>query len=145
MLYIADDTVGPCLHLIRRVCNPESGARPHITVRYPIDKLQDHDLAEDENRTIDKVDIVEPGAFGLEDANTTETRTVFVKCNSDVLEELSYKPYYPDSIFHITLYDGRSLEFTKQLLHILCRFAWGFTVALPKQTKLTSIQCTSPR
>lgn len=140
MLYIADDIVAPRLHLIRRVCNPESNTRPHVTVRYPIDKLQDHDLAEYENRTIDKVDIVEPGAFGLQDANTTETRTVFVKCSSDLLQELSYKPYYPDSIFHITLYDGRSLRFARQLLQILRRFAWGFTVALPKHTKLTRIQ-----
>lgn len=139
VLYIEDNTVGPCLHLIRRVCNPESSARPHITVRYPVDRLQDN-LGALQGLTIDEIDIVEPGAFGLEDTNTTETCTVFVRCSSDVLEAQSYKPDYPDSIFHITLYDGRSLEFAKQLLQVLRRFTWGFAVALPKQTKLTKIE-----
>ncbi len=139
VLYITDDIVGPCLHLIRSVCNPESRSRPHVTVRYPVDRLQDN-LTAVQNLTIDEIDIVEPGAFGLEDTNTTQTRTVFVKCNSDVLEAQSYKPDYPDSIFHITLYEGRSLEFAKQLLQILRRFAWGFTVALPEQPKLTKIE-----
>ncbi len=139
MLYISDDIVGPCLHLIRRVCNPESNSRSHVTVRYPIDRLQGN-LTAVQNLTIDMIDIVEPGAFGLEDDNPTEIRTVFVKCNSDLLEAQSYKPDYPDSIFHITLYGGRSLDFAQQLLQVLRRFTWGFTVKLPKQTKLTRIE-----
>lgn len=139
VLYIADDIVGPCLHLIRHVSNPESSSRPHVTVRYPIARLQEN-LTKYQNQNIDVIDIVEPGAFDLEDDNTAKPRTVFVKCDSDVLEELSYKPAFPDSIFHITVYDGKSLEFAKQLLQVLQRFTWGFTVALAKQTKLTKIE-----
>lgn len=139
VLYVADDLVGPCLHLIRRVCNPESIARPHITVRYPIDRLREN-LALSLNTSVDEIDIVEPGAFGLENAKSTQNYTVFIKCNSDLLEGVSYRPDYPDSIIHITLYNGRRLKFAKQLLQILLHFAWGFTVALPKQTKLTRIE-----
>ena len=140
VLYIADDIVGLCLQLIRSICNPKSSSRPHITVRYPIDRLQDNDLTEYQDVSIDEIDIVEPGAFSLEDTKSAKNYTVFVKCNSDILEELSYKPIYPDSFFHITLYDGQSFEFAKQLLGVLRRFAWGFTVPLPKHTKLTQIK-----
>ena len=138
VLYIEDNTVGPCLHLIRRVCNPRSSARPHITVRL-IHKLQENtDLYL--NTSVDEIDIVEPGTFGLENTKSAQNYTVFVKCKSDVLEALSYRPDYPYSIFHVTLYDGSSLEFAKKLLQVLQRFTWGFTVALPKQTKLSKIE-----
>jgi len=138
VLYTEDNIVGPCLHLIRRVCNPESGARPHITVRL-INKLQENpDLYL--NTSVDEIDIVEPGTFGLENTKSAQNYTVFVKCKSDVLEALSYRPDYPYSIFHVTLYDGSSLEFAKKLLQVLQRFTWGFTVALPKQTKLSKIE-----
>jgi adenine-specific DNA-methyltransferase len=140
VLYIEDNIVGPCLHLIRSVCNPESSSSPHITVRYPIDRLQGNDLTAYQNACIDEIDIIEPGTFGLEDTKPVRNYTVFVKCNSDILETLSYKPHYPDSTFHITLYDGRSLEFAKQLLQVLQRFRWGFTVPLSKHTKLTQIE-----
>ncbi len=139
VLYIADDIVGPCLHLIRRVCNPGSSSKPHVTVRYPIARLQEN-LTRYQNQTIDAVDIVEPGAFGIDDPSTTRTRTVFLSCDSDVLEEMCYKPDFPDSIFHITVYDGKNLEFAKQLLQVLERFTWGFTVTLPEQTRLTKIE-----
>lgn len=139
VLYIADDIVGPCLHLIRRICNPESSSRPHITVRYPIARLQEN-LTKYQNQTIDAINVIEPGAFGLEDVSTTKVRTVFVKCDSEVLEELSYKPDFPDSIFHITIYEGKNLGFAEQLLQVLQRFTWGFTVELPKHTKLTKIE-----
>ena len=92
-----------------------------------------HDL------TVDSIDIVEPGAFGLEDTDVSETYTVYLRCNSDLLESLSYKPDFPDSIFHITLYEGKDSEFAKRLLQVLQRFSWGFAVPLPEETKLTRI------
>lgn len=144
VLYIEDNIVGPCLQLIRSVCNPESISRPHITIRYPIDRLQDN-LTAYRNASINEIDIVEPGTFGLEDTKPARNHTVFVMCYSDILEELSYRPNYPDSIFHITLYDGRSLEFAKQLLQVLQRFSWGFTVPLPKHTKMTQIEIVRHR
>lgn len=140
VLYIKDNIVGPCLELIRSICNPESSSRPHITVRYPIDKLQGNDLTAYQNAIIDKIDITEPGMFSLENTKPARNHTVFVKCHSDILEAQSYKPDYPDSIFHITLYDGPSFEFAKQLLQVLQCFPWGFTFPLPKYTKLTQIE-----
>lgn len=139
VLYIADNVVGPCLHLIRRVCDPQSSSTPHITVRYPIDRVKNN-LTLYQNASFDEIDIVEPGTFDLENTKPSQKHTVFVECKSDKLEALSYKPNFPSSIFHITVYYGRSLEFTKQLLQVLQRFRWGFTVPLPKHTKLTEIE-----
>jgi len=93
-----------------------------------------------QNLTVDSIDIVEPGAFGLEGGNAGASCTVFLRCSSDLLQSVSYKPDFPDSIFHITLYEGINLQFARQLLRVLQRFTWGFTVPLPKQTKLTRIE-----
>jgi len=139
VLYIKDNVVGPCLHLIRLVCNPDASARPHITIRYPVDRLQDN-LALYVNTCVDDIDIVEPGIFGLGNTKPVRNYTVFVKCNSDILETISYKPDFPDSIFHVTLYEGRYLEFAEKILQVLHRFSWGFTVSLPKHTKVTKIE-----
>ena len=139
VLYIADNVVGPCLYLIRSVCNPESRSRPHITVRYPIDRVRNN-LALYQNASFDEIDIVDPGMFDLENTKPSQKYTVFVECKSDKVEVLSYKPNFPSSVFHITVYYGRSLEFAKQLLQVLQSFRWGFTVPLPKHTKLTEIE-----
>lgn len=136
---IEDRVVGPCLELIRNVCEPLSTSRPHITVRYPIDKLETNDLVIYEKTRISEIDIVEPGAFGLEGPISTSRFTIFIKCDSDILESLSYKPDYPDSVFHITLYNGKSREFAEQLLNILKKFKWKFCAPLPKTSKLTQI------
>jgi len=145
VLYITDDTVGPCLELIRNICDPKSGSKPHITVRYPIDKLRENDLSAYQTIKISEIDICEPGAFGLDDPSPSRNRTVFLNCASDALETLSYKPDYPDSVFHVTFYDDKSLVFAKQLLKVLQRFKWSFTVPLPKNTGLTRIEIRKHR
>jgi adenine-specific DNA-methyltransferase len=140
VLYITDDTVGPCLELIRNICDPKSDSEPHITVRYPINKLRENDLSVYQTVKISEIRICEAGAFGLDDPSPGRNRTVFLNCASDELETLSYKPNYPDSVFHVTLYDDKSLVFAKQLLKVLQRFKWNFTVPLPKSTGLTQIE-----
>jgi hypothetical protein len=145
VLYIKDDTVGPCLRLIRNICDPKSDSKPHITIRYPINKLRENDLSAYQTVKISEIDICEPGAFGLEDPSPARNRTVFLNFASDVLETLSYKPDYPDSVFHVTLYDDKSLVFAKQLLKVLKRFKWSFTVPLPKNTGLTQIEIRKHR
>lgn len=140
VFYLRDNVVGPCLDLIRSICNPESSSRPHITVRYPIDKLKDNDFTLYLNANIREIEIIEPGTFSTKDTTISPNHTVFLSCKSDILQGLSYKPDYPYSIFHITLYEGPSLKFAKQLLKILQCFPWGFIVQLPEHTKLTQIE-----
>lgn len=144
VLEINDMIVGPCLELIRRVCDPDSTSKPHITVRY-VDKLEKNDLEAYRSTIISDIDFMEPGGFGLFDDVKQTNRTVFVKCASETLEMLSHKPHYPDSVFHVTLYDGKSLEFARALLRVLEEFEWRFRAPLSENTFLTKIEIKGRR
>jgi hypothetical protein len=116
VLYVADAVVGPHLELLRRVCEPWSSSKPHIT------------------------DVIAPGSFGVNDEWSQSNRTVYLRCESDELLGLEHKPHFPSSFFHVTVYDGRSLEFARSLLAVLSRFEWGFRVPLPKSTTLSKVE-----
>jgi adenine-specific DNA-methyltransferase len=142
VLYIEDGVVGPHLELLRRVCNPRSKSKPHVTVRY-FDKLGIPDeYLSVETKTID---LVEPGSFGLTSRKPGVPRVVYFKCESDDLLPLEHKPHFPASEFHITVYDGKSLVFAKKLLAVLNSYSWGLRIPLPQGTRLTKIQLKSRR
>lgn len=137
VLYINDDIVGPHLELLRNVCEPTSMSRPHVTVRY-FERLS---ITEEHLSTrVEKIDLIEPGAFGLETPGIEASRTVFIRCKSDDLAPLEHKPDYPASEFHITIYDGKSAKFAKELLKVLSNFEWRIRVPLQPNTTLTKIE-----
>lgn len=136
VLYIDDKVVGPCLELIRRIGEPQSTSKPHITVRYPVNILGRNNLSYYETASILEVDILGPSSFLSKDKSKI---TVFVQCDSDELMLWEYKPKFPFSIFHVTLYDGHDLTFGTELLRIIKQFDWQFSVRLPADTKLTRI------
>ncbi len=144
VLFINDAIVGPCLELVRKVCDPKSTSRPHVTVRY-VEKLEKNIPQFYYDKPISDIDFVEPGAFGLIEKTVQSNRTVFIKCASEALENLSHKPHYPDSVFHVTLYDGHSVEFAEDLLQMVKGFDWNFRVALPENTRLDSIEIKKRR
>lgn len=137
VLYIKDSIVGPHLELLRNVCDPTSLSRPHITVRYfnKVDRVR----AEHLSKQVDHINLIGPGAFGLEDASPSVSRVVFIRCESEDLEPLEHKPDFPASEFHITLYNGKSAKFAHDLLLLLKEFKWHFRVPLPKGTTLSEI------
>jgi len=142
VLYVVDDKIGPHLELLRRVTEPGSSSRPHITIRY-FDKLS---VPKNYLTTqVDYIDLMGPGSFGLADEWIQSNRTIYLRCESDQLVALEHKPHFPTSFFHITLYDGASLEFAKALLDILNRFEWRIRVPLPKGTRLSQIELKSPK
>lgn len=146
VLYLEDTAVGPALELLRRVCQPKSKSLPHITVRYPVHLLEGSDLSVYENTSIDDLHIAGPGSFNLEDGDVPEAirnPIIFLRCESRLLEALSYKPDFPDSVFHITVYDGPSREFAARVLSVLDEFSWGFGVKMAP-TNLTRIPIGSP-
>jgi len=142
IVYIDDEIVGPCLGLIRRVCEPNSASRPHITVRGPVRRLANIP-DRDRNLRIREVDILEPGCFEFSDPEAGK-KTVFIGCHSEQLTHIVYKPDYPESIFHVTMYDGSSTEFAERLLRVLQTYKWRFKVALPEGTRLTVIDMKRP-
>ena len=134
ILVINDRTVAPHLELLRRVCNPKSTSKPHITVRY-FDKLgvpRDH-----LETVVRQIDLLKPGTFASKDR---PHRVVFIQCDSEELISLEHKPHFPASEFHITLYEGDDVEFADGLLDTLQRFPWMFRVRLPHHTTLKHIQ-----
>jgi adenine-specific DNA-methyltransferase len=137
VLYINDDVVGPHLELLRNVCEPASRSRPHITVRY-FDRLP----MREEYRTtkVAEIDLVEPGSYGLEPSDPAANRTVFIRCKSDDLELIEHRPHFPSGDLHITVYDGKSKHFARDLLRVLRRFKWRFKVPLPDGTTLERIE-----
>ena len=136
VLYIDDNLVGPHLRLIRLVCDPTSTSKPHITVRFseilPVPREYYH-------VNVRTLDLINPGTFTDAAARTSKWMTVFVRATSDFLKHLEYKPDYPTSEFHITLYNGKSRAFGGQLLDVLSAFPWHFRVPLPRGTKLEDI------
>jgi len=141
VLYITDTVVGPHLELVRKVCEPGSGSKPHVTVRYFSKLSIPHEYL---NTPVNHIDLIEPGSF-LSDRNGRPHRTVYIRCRADDLVLLEHKPDYPASEFHITLYDGLSAEFSEQLLTRIQAFDWHFRVPLPDGTMLTHIPVKSAR
>lgn len=81
-----------------------------------------------------------PGSFmTLNPEIQPSRRTVFIKCSSDELEMLAHKPHYPDSVFHITLYDGKSSDYADLLLNTLNKFSWNIRVPLSENSKISEI------
>lgn len=142
VLYVNDGVVGPHLELLRKICEPHSNTRPHVTVRF-FDKLS---LTEEHlNTRVSHLDFVEPGLFWPDSRSKNRRHTVFIKCQSDELVHIEHKPHFPTSAFHVTLYDGQSPRFATELLAVLEEFRWHFRVRLPQGTKLTRVELSTDR
>lgn len=133
--------MGPALELLRRVCQPTSWSLPHVTVRYPVKALEANDLTLYTVTDIEQLYIAGPGSFGL-DPSVSEARSrnsvVFLRCESNLLESLAYKPDFPYSVFHLTVYEGPSKQFATRVLSVLREFRWCFDLTMPP-TKVTKI------
>lgn len=141
VLYIHDEIVSPHLELLRNICEPTSRAKPHVTVRFfrkivmPLGHL---------SNTVEFIDLLAPGAF-FDENSTRENRTVFIRCQADDLLHLEYKPLFPTSEFHITVYDGTDDEFARKLFKILNKYEWAFRLPLPPESALTVINLKTRR
>lgn len=65
-----------------------------------------------------------PATFDAEDSDRG-LRTLVLACSSEALELRSYKPDFPASIPHITLYDGPPSKEATAALRLLSGFPWG--------------------
>ena len=114
------------------MAQPDSHSKPHITVRYPVDKLSATDLSMYESARVDNLALLAPGTFNpFPSQRGDKVSTVFVQCRSEVMEALSYKPDYPDSVFHLTVYDGLSSAFAADVLHAMLQYDWHFLARFP--------------
>lgn len=133
MLCIDDDLITPYLNLIRKIGNPSSTSKPHITIRYFDDLI--HVLEAHREFRVSSIKTTRLGMYITNNKNRL-TYIVYLLCESDELESIEYKPDYPASKFHITLYEGEDYEYTTKLLDILNNFNWAYNIQLPENTKL---------
>lgn len=132
ILEINDAIFGASIELAKRLIDLSSRSKPHITVRYA-EKLKNRlDLYDDLEAS--DIRFTGVGSFGFEDLYGPYV--VYIKCSSDDLETLAYKPHFPDSVFHITLYSGDDREVAQKVLDLLNKYMWKFTLKFLSANKL---------
>lgn len=119
-----------CLILIKYISSPNSKSLPHITLR--LFKEQDDKLDYIKSKKISYLNIIEPGTFNMETSDGPYV--VYLRCESEELEEIDYRPDFPFSRLHITLYEGTDFEYARSLFSLLNQMTWHFklTFDLPK-------------
>lgn len=130
---------GLAIELIRKISEPKSKSHPHITIRY-VDVLSKNDFGDYVDKKVSKIEILEPGTFGVTSDLNQSNRTVFLECEAEELEELVHKPHFPDSVFHITLYDGNSTEYAKKLYNLVNSITWNFELPFEDKSPLSIIE-----
>lgn len=125
-----------CLILIKYISKPKSKSLPHITLRF----FEENDPKIDyinylTQKEICYLDIIEPGTFNLEEKS--ESYVVFLRCESEELEEIDYRPDFPYSRLHITLYEGGDLEYAKNLYDELDKHRWLIRMDFDKPKRLS--------
>lgn len=149
LLIVDDNVLAPHLALARHICQPGNHFKPHITVRYPVQTPLDHRTAHlYSNQRIDSIKVVGPGAFGLTDDLTERTRSrsvVYLECELPDLQWLAYKPDFPDSVFHFTIYEGSDRGFALDLLQHLGKYNWGGHVRLDQPASLNLVPLLRPK
>lgn len=128
MLYLSSGDVAPALELLRRICQPRSRSLPHITARYAIREVRPEALEHYSNALIDDLILAEVSTFDERASEEAGLRTVILKCESEDLEWLSYKPDFPDSVFHFTIYDGPRSALAARVYEVMRGFAWGLRI-----------------
>ncbi len=80
------------------------------------------------------VNIVCPGTFNFE--KKKPPYVVFLQCESEELEDIEYKPDFPYSRLHITIYEGDDYSYAEKLYQLLCSFSWHFKLLFESPRKL---------
>ena len=132
VLYIEDHVVGSCLELMRKICDPNSTSKPHVTVKGPLREYNRKSKLW-ENISIKNFELIEPGRFFSGENSKYSQNTVYLRCNFDKLGHLFYKPDYMVVTPHITIYDGDSRKFAQNLFSSIAQYDWHFKIFLPQQ------------
>jgi len=124
LLFLPEDRVASAaLEVIRRVLQPTSRALPHITLRYSNRPLRES--ARPIYETLQITDFVLDQVTSFDKPAPGEgIRTIVLFCDSEQLEHASYRPDHPDSVFHVTLYDGPASLVAERALELLSHYPW---------------------
>ena len=115
---------------MRKICEPTSNSKPHVTVRGPISKI-DNNTSDWKDYGISYLDLLGPGCFFSKVGVQPTQNTVYIKCFSEEIYDIHYKPDYITSRPHITLYDGNSRNLAEKLFNKIKLFKWSIRINLP--------------
>jgi adenine-specific DNA-methyltransferase len=144
ILALHDETVGPAFEILRRACQPEVSSVPHLTVKHSRATPRLEEIRLYDQFHIDRIHLEGPGSFDYLAREQSMLSTVFIQCASQRLEMLSYKPDFPNSVFHLTIYDGEPSKFAADVLKVLAKFPWHLDVPLPA-TRVAPLRKYPPR
>lgn len=125
--------VEKCLALMRFISNPYGRSLPHITVR--LFKVAGVRIEETKKHKFTHLNILEPGTFNLEEKRGAYV--VFLRCESEELEGIEYKPDFPCSRLHLTIYEGDDYDYALKLFELLKTFRWHFKLQFDRPRQLT--------
>ena len=146
---LEDEWLAPRIAVARQVCQPGHRLRPHITVRYPaMGKTEGPAASIYSASNIARLTVVGPGRFGPTPTDsdlTNDPSVVFLHCESLELERLTYKPDFPDSVFHLTLYEGADTRVADSVLNSISNLEWGWDIMLPNSIRLEHLPIGVPK
>ncbi len=130
LAFLQESRVSGALELIRRVLQPSSTSLPHITLRYS--RRTRSAIWSDAPVEPADVEMVLEGPVTFDDEHDERgVRTLVIACSSEMLELRSYKPDFPASIPHLTLYDGSPSRDAVGALRVLSGFPWSLKLTTP--------------
>ena len=138
LLFLPEDsTVAACLELLRRLLQPKTRSLPHVTLRHSPKPLkaqaaQLYSSSSEAQIVLDQVTTFD------EQADVDGVATVVILCDLPQFEHVSYRPDFPQSVFHITVYAGPATPMASRVLEVLSTFSWQLTVLLPLVLRETS-------
>jgi hypothetical protein len=106
--------------------NPSGIRFSHITLRGPYTKKLPASWLRQKNKAVRAerfVRLTHPGEFF-----SFGQCTVFIEAELKSLTRLLHKPDFPDTIPHLTIYDGKDHAFAEQLFSMLQNYEWNIDV-----------------
>jgi len=126
LAFLDEGEVPAALELMRRTLQPTSKSLPHVTLRHSPRARSERWGAEGPNES--HVHITLEGATTFDStADRSALRTVVIACTSEEFEQRVYKPDFPSSVLHITVYDGGPSRLAMQAYRVLSSLHWGLT------------------
>lgn len=130
VLYLEDSLVSRALSLIRRLCDPQSRSKPHVTVYGPV---RTRELP----KALQGTKFKELYFEKVGEWETGSRHTIFIKCNLGEQQVFHYKPDYPQSVPHITLYDGPLTKWSSDVSKLCQEIKTGGRIAFSEEISLT--------
>lgn len=118
------------LELMRRVLQPSSRSLPHLTVRHA-SKAPSTIWETGDGSGWHDVRVTLEAPITWSSGPAEELGSVVIACSSEELELDVYKPDFPQSLLHFTIYDGEPSHLAAKALDTLSRFRWGLELRGP--------------